>query len=219
MEGHLESKRRDTAENVNSTRVGRETAEISHLKIEPVRIQTSPRIETNRRAQRRTPGKCNCAQLDGAKTESVSQPHPLALRTFQSQESVDLSMSSSPSPYNSNAAWSTGHYSRSSPAHPSQQTTGPKSTRGMSAEEEEEESDENNDTAEDAPEQNRLSQLKGLFLKDCTTAATSTRSATDCTFLRTVREIVFGFGDDAPAPDTVSLMEEILIEYLNDVVS
>ena len=84
-------------------------------------------------------------------------------------------MSSSPSPYNSNAAWSTSHYSRSLPAHPShsQQTTGPKSTRGMSAEEDEDESDENNDTAEDTPEQNRLSQLKGLFLKDCTTVATS----------------------------------------------
>lgn len=43
----------------------------------------------------------------------------------------------------------------------------------MSAEEDEDESDENNDTAEDTPEQNRLSQLKGLFLKDCTTVATS----------------------------------------------
>lgn len=37
-------------------------------------------------------------------------------------------------------------------------------------------------------------------------------------FSRAVREIIFGFGDDAPAPDTVSLMEEILIEYLNEVV-
>lgn len=85
----------------------------------------------------------------------------------------------------------------------------------MSAEEEEEDSDENNDTAEDAPEQNRLSQLKGLFLKDRRTATTSNVSTADC---KTVREIIFGFGDDAPAPDTVSLMEEILIEYLNEVV-
>ena len=49
----------------------------------------------------------------------------------------------------------------------------------MSAEEEEDESDENDETAEDAPEQNRLSQLKGLFLKDCTVAATKTESTTD----------------------------------------
>jgi hypothetical protein len=41
----------------------------------------------------------------------------------------------------------------------------------MSAEEDEE-SDENNETTEDAPEHNRLSQLKGFFLKDCTAIAT-----------------------------------------------
>lgn len=87
----------------------------------------------------------------------------------------------------------------------------------MSAEEDEDESDENNETAEDAPEQNRLSQLKGLFLKDCMAVATSTEPTTHF-ILRTVREIIFGFGDDAPAPDTVALMEEILIEYLNEVV-
>ena len=87
-------------------------------------------------------------------------------------------MSSAPSPYN-NAAWSTSHYSRPSPAHPSQQTRGPKPTRDMSTEEDEDESDENNETAEDAPEQNRLSQLKGLFLKDCTVVVTSTESTPD----------------------------------------
>ena len=58
MEGYLESKRRDTAGDANSARVGRETADIAHLKIEPVRIQTSPRIESNRCAQRKIPGKC-----------------------------------------------------------------------------------------------------------------------------------------------------------------
>ena len=54
----------------------------------------------------------------------------------------------------------------------------------MSAEDEEEESDENNDTAEDAPEQNRLSQLKGLFLKDRRTVATSNESTADCKIFR-----------------------------------
>ena len=106
---------------------------------------------------------------------------PRGFSSLRPQALVLLPMSSSPSPYNTNAAaWSASHYSRSSPAHPSQQPTGPKSTRGMSAEEEEDESDENNDTAEDAPEQNRLSQLKGLFLKDCRTVATSNESTADC---------------------------------------
>jgi hypothetical protein len=49
----------------------------------------------------------------------------------------------------------------------------------MSADEDEEESDENDETAEDAPEQNPLSQLKGLFLKDCTGVATRTKYITD----------------------------------------
>jgi hypothetical protein len=49
----------------------------------------------------------------------------------------------------------------------------------MSAEEDEDESDENNETVEDAPEQNRLSQLKGLFLKDCRAVVTSIESTTD----------------------------------------
>ena len=90
----------------------------------------------------------------------------------------------------------------------------------MSADEDEDESDENNETVEDVPEQNRLSQLKGLFLKDCKAFAPSTNLILILFyFLRTVREIIFGFGDDAPAPDAVSLMEEILIEYLNEVVS
>jgi hypothetical protein len=100
---------------------------------------------------------------------------------------------------------------------PSQQMRGPKSTRGMSAEDDSDESEENYETAEDAPDQNRLLQLKGLFLKDCKAVATSTNSTTELNF-ETVREIIFGFGDDAPAPDTVALMEEILIEYLSDVV-
>ena len=180
MEGYLESKRRDTGEDANSARVGRE-AEIPHLKIEPVRIQTSPRIETNCCAQRKS--QANVLGLMGPR--AVHQPHTLflvlVLVLVPKPTTNSPSMSSSPSPYNSNAAWSTGHYSRSSPAHPSQQLTGPRSTRGMSAEEEEEDSDENNDTVEDAPEQNRLSQLKGLFLKDRRTVVTSTVSTADCT--------------------------------------
>jgi hypothetical protein len=34
-----------------------------------------------------------------------------------------------------------------------------------------------------------------------------------------VRNLMYGFGDDRnPAPDTVGVMEEILIEYIVDVV-
>jgi len=33
-----------------------------------------------------------------------------------------------------------------------------------------------------------------------------------------VKEIMFGLGDEAPAPDTVGLMEDILIEYLHETV-
>ena len=36
----------------------------------------------------------------------------------------------------------------------------------------------------------------------------------------TVRNLMYGFGDDRnPANDTVNVMEEILIEYIVDVVS
>lgn len=176
-------------------------------------MQSSPRIEANRCAQRKTP-KENVLSDEGQERRAFLQPHhPTLLTTRQ----LGTPMSSAPSPYSPNAVWSTGHYSRSSPTHPSQQNRGPQSTRATSAEEDEEESDENGETAEDAPEQNRLSQLKGLFLKDCT--AILTRTDTFLTLiLRAVREIIFGFGDDAPAPDTVALMEEILIEYLNEVV-
>ncbi|KIM31080.1 hypothetical protein M408DRAFT_45797, partial [Serendipita vermifera MAFF 305830] len=41
--------------------------------------------------------------------------------------------------------------------------------------------------------------LKGLFTKD-------------------LKEIMFGLGDEAPAPDTVGLMEDILIEYLHETI-
>ena len=35
----------------------------------------------------------------------------------------------------------------------------------------------------------------------------------------TVRNLMYGFGDDRnPANDTVNVMEEILIEYITDVV-
>jgi len=164
MESYLESKRRDTGGDANSARVGRETAETPHLKTEPVSIQTSPFIEPNRCAQRKTPKQMSSGQERFSSLARLSVPRPA--------QSQHPSMSSAPSPYNSNAAWSTNHYSRSSPAHPSQQTKGPKS--GMSADEDEDESDENNETVEDVPEQNRLSQLKGLFLKDCKAFAPST---------------------------------------------
>lgn len=36
--------------------------------------------------------------------------------------------------------------------------------------------------------------------------------------LSLVKEIMFGLGDEAPAPDTVALMEDILVEYLHEMV-
>ena len=37
--------------------------------------------------------------------------------------------------------------------------------------------------------------------------------------MHTVKNLMYGFGDDRnPANDTVSVMEEILIEYITDVV-
>ncbi|KAG8829949.1 hypothetical protein FRC17_005743 [Serendipita sp. 399] len=42
--------------------------------------------------------------------------------------------------------------------------------------------------------------LKGLFSKD-------------------LKEIMYGLGDEAPAPDTVALMEDILVEYLHELTT
>lgn len=40
-----------------------------------------------------------------------------------------------------------------------------------------------------------------------------------CSWLCSVKNIMYGFGDDRnPASDTVNVMEEILIEYITDVV-
>lgn len=30
--------------------------------------------------------------------------------------------------------------------------------------------------------------------------------------------MMYGFGDDNPAPDTISVMEELLVEHITDVV-
>ena len=90
MEGYLESKRRDTGENASSARVGRE-AEIPHLKIEPVRIQTSPRIETNCCAQRKT--QANVLGLMGSRAvlgspASSPCPRPRSRSKANNQQSV-----------------------------------------------------------------------------------------------------------------------------------
>jgi len=46
----------------------------------------------------------------------------------------------------------------------------------------------------------------------------SSRVAIDSTFIP-VRNLMFGFGDDRnPSNDTVNVMEEILVEYIADVV-
>ena len=43
---------------------------------------------------------------------------------------------------------------------------------------------------------------------------------TNCGHFFLVRSMMYGFGDDPdPAPDTVNVMEEILMEYIADVVS
>ncbi|CCA72803.1 hypothetical protein PIIN_06739 [Serendipita indica DSM 11827] len=42
--------------------------------------------------------------------------------------------------------------------------------------------------------------LKGLFTKD-------------------LKEIMYGLGDEAPAADTVALMDDILVEYLHDLIT
>lgn len=36
---------------------------------------------------------------------------------------------------------------------------------------------------------------------------------------RTVAPMMYGFGDENPAADTVSVMEELLIEHITDIVS
>ena len=63
----------------------------------------------------------------------------------------------------------------------------------------------------------RQSNLKGLFTKEC--QCPLPRSY--CFVLKgtAVKNLMYGFGDDRnPANDTVNVMEEILIEYITDVV-
>ena len=64
----------------------------------------------------------------------------------------------------------------------------------------------------------RQSNLRGLFTKECTVLVILFIFSP---VLRShlVRSLMYGFGDDRnPANDTVNVMEEILIEYITDVV-
>ena len=64
----------------------------------------------------------------------------------------------------------------------------------------------------------KQSNFKGLFTKERVSNLVSSRAAIDSTFVP-VRNLMFGFGDDRnPSNDTVNVMEEILVEYIADVV-
>jgi transcription initiation factor TFIID subunit 13 len=64
----------------------------------------------------------------------------------------------------------------------------------------------------------RQPNLKGLFTKERERVPETTAGRSCPTFL--VRNLMYGFGDDRnPANDTVNVMEEILAEYIVDVVS
>ena len=65
-----------------------------------------------------------------------------------------------------------------------------------------------------------------LTSRDCLPKSVRSVSSRDCHLLLTnkrivsVRNLMFGFGDDRnPSSDTVNVMEEILVEYIADVVS
>lgn len=69
----------------------------------------------------------------------------------------------------------------------------------------------------------KQSNLKGLFTKECelikVEACVSLPSAPFLTEVLVVKSLMYGFGDDRnPSNDTVNVMEEILIEYITDVV-
>ena len=65
----------------------------------------------------------------------------------------------------------------------------------------------------------RQSNLKGLFTKECEFVLFFGLPSSIDTQWITVKNLMYGFGDDRnPASDTVNVMEEILIEYITDVV-
>lgn len=64
----------------------------------------------------------------------------------------------------------------------------------------------------------KQSNLKGLFTKERTSNPVSLGVTHNLIFVL-VRNLMFGFGDDRnPSNDTVNVMEEILVEYIADVV-
>ena len=64
----------------------------------------------------------------------------------------------------------------------------------------------------------KQSNLKGLFTKERASNPASPGAAHGSTFVL-VRNLMFGFGDDRnPSNDTVNVMEEILVEYIADIV-
>jgi len=68
----------------------------------------------------------------------------------------------------------------------------------------------------------RQSNLKGLFTKECMLLVFFVYTSSISTMVNQwilVKNLMYGFGDDRnPASDTVNVMEEILIEYITDVV-
>lgn len=71
-----------------------------------------------------------------------------------------------------------------------------------------------------APAQRKLAK-KGLFAKDCRSPhSSSVRPARTLTTARApaVAPMMYGFGDDNPAPDSIAVMEELVIEHITDIV-
>ncbi len=64
----------------------------------------------------------------------------------------------------------------------------------------------------------KQSNFKGLFAKERASIPALSRPTITPTFVP-VRNLMFGFGDDRnPSNDTVNVMEEILVEYIADIV-
>ena len=65
----------------------------------------------------------------------------------------------------------------------------------------------------------KQSNLKGLFTKERASQSHLVVSSSRLNLDSLVRNLMFGFGDDRnPSNDTVNVMEEILVEYIADVV-
>lgn len=80
----------------------------------------------------------------------------------------------------------------------------------------------NTRTGNPATGSKRQANLKGSFTKEreCVSETIMRRDDQLFLFFFSVRNLMYGFGDDRnPANDTVNVMEEILIEYIVDVVS